>query len=221
MKSQRIWPVRGSRRKYSSQFSLRVRPRMDFQNVPPPLVQPGHNEKFVPGGNPLETARGEGIRFKPSVRRSFRTLLRRFFAILDRRSNDRDRTQLHRCASHRRFLPSPSSFAPACHAHFLQASAKRSVLSFPCRRNASVAATSPVRRHLNVARRFSSMNQGIRTLIYPVKDAGAFLDVLSPALGRRSLRSSNATPLSRRLTSPIRLTTPPSAPKMNLWIIGR
>src|SRR5205823_6332194 len=33
MKPQRIWPVRGSRGKYSSQFSLRVRPRMDFQNV--------------------------------------------------------------------------------------------------------------------------------------------------------------------------------------------
>ena len=115
MKPQRIWPVRGSRRKYSCQFSLRVRPRMDFQNVPPPVVQPGHNEEFVSRGNSFETARREGIRFKPSVRRSFRTLLRRFFAILDRRSNDRDRTQLQPCASHRRFLPSASSFAPACH----------------------------------------------------------------------------------------------------------
>jgi hypothetical protein len=171
MEPQRIWPVRGSRRKYSGQFSLRVRPRMDFQNVPPPLVQPGHNEKFVSGGNSFETARREGIRFKPSVRRSFRTLLRRFFTILDRRSNDRDRAQLQPCASHRGFLPSASSFAPACHARFLQASAKRSLFSFHWGQNGSVAATFPVRRHLNVTRRFSSMNQGIRTLIYPVKDA--------------------------------------------------
>jgi len=118
MKPQRIWPVRGSRRKYSCQYSLRVRTRMDFQNVTPPLVQPAHNEKFVSDGNSLETARREGIRFKPSVGRSFRTLLRRFFAILDRRSNDRDRTQLQPCASHRRFVPSASSFAPACHVRF-------------------------------------------------------------------------------------------------------
>ena len=115
MKPQRIWPVRGSRCKYSCQFSLRVRPRMDFQNVPPPVVQPGHNEEFVSRGNSFETARRKGIRFQPSVRRSFRTLLRRFFAVLDRRSNDRDRTQLQTCASHRRFLASASSFAPACH----------------------------------------------------------------------------------------------------------
>src|SRR6266403_5476902 len=127
MKAQRIWPVRGSRREYSCQFSLRVRPRMDFQNVTPPLVQPAHNEKFVSGGNSFETTRREGIRFKPSVGRSFRTLLRRFFAILDRRSNDRNRTQLQPCAAHRRFVPSVSSFAPACHTHFLQASAKRAL----------------------------------------------------------------------------------------------
>ncbi len=186
MKPQRIWPVRGSRRKYSCQFSLRVRPRMDFQNVPPPVVQPGHNEKFVSRGNSFETARRKGIRFQPSVRRSFRTLLRRFFAVLDRRSNDRDRTQLQTCASHRRFLPSASSFAPACHARFLQASAKRSLFSFRCRRNGSVAATFPVRRHLSGTRKFSSMNEGIRTLIYPVKDAGGYLDVPSPTLERRS-----------------------------------
>jgi len=33
-------------------------------------------------------------------------------------------------------------------ARFLQASAKRSLFSFRCRRNGSVAATFPVRRHL-------------------------------------------------------------------------
>ena len=31
------------------------------------------------------------------------------------------------------------------------------------------------------------MKQDIRTLIYPVKDAQPLLDVLSPALGRRSV----------------------------------
>ncbi len=292
MKPQRIWPVRGSRGKYSRQFSLRVRPRMDFQNVPPSPVQPGHNEKFVSGGNSFETARREGIRFKPSVRRSFRTLLRRFFAILDRRSNDRDRTQLQACASHRRLLRSASSFAPACHAHFLQASAKRSLFSTAsCAARApalSVSATAralepppslqlaqrrcpPATRHQDSAlptvrrslrfakppgmpqraasshmtRRFSSMNQGIRTPIYPVKDAqrsstffrrllGVDPCVAQPycvafRLGDQEIALRPNGRLSRlecnstlcRSTSPLRLTIPPFTPKMKLSQLSR
>jgi hypothetical protein len=158
---------------------------MDFQNVPPPLVQPGHNKKFVSGGNSFETARREGIRFKPSVRRSFRTLLRRFFAILDRRSNDRNRTQLQPCASHRRFLPSASSFAPACHAHFLQASAKRSLFSFsisplPERLSRShVSCTAPSQCDQEILVHESRYQNSYLFR----EECSAFLDVLSPALG--------------------------------------
>ena len=47
MQPQRIRPVRRSRCKYSRQCSLRVRPRMDLENLSPPLVQPGDHKKLV------------------------------------------------------------------------------------------------------------------------------------------------------------------------------
>jgi hypothetical protein len=112
MKPQRIRSVRRSRCKYSRQCSLRVRTRMDLENLPPPLVQPGHHKEFVSFGDSLKPARRERIHFQPSVRCSFRTLFRRSFSILDCRSNRSDRAELQPFASHLCSASSPRSVFP-------------------------------------------------------------------------------------------------------------
>src|SRR5882724_5142469 len=114
------------------------------------------------------------------------------------------------------------------------------LFSFRCRRNGSVAATFPVRRHLNVTRRFSFMNQGIRTLIYPVKDAQRSSMLVRRLLGvdpcveqpyylafrlgdqEIGLDAMDVFPLLERnstlprSTSPTRLTTTRFTPKMKI-----
>ena len=74
MKSNRIGPVRRSRRKNSCERARSIRARMNLEHVAPCSMQPGYNDDVVAGRKPVKTRCYERTQLEPGVRTTFKTL---------------------------------------------------------------------------------------------------------------------------------------------------
>src|SRR5690242_8191248 len=110
VQAERIGPIGRARRKDPSEPTVWVRARMNFQDVAPGFVQPGHNDEFVPSGHTIKSLRSEGTHLQPGVGSAFGGLFWRLATRLDIRSNHANRAERRRLAVLATITYRPRSF---------------------------------------------------------------------------------------------------------------
>jgi hypothetical protein len=92
METQRVRPVRRSRRKHARQAPSLVTSRVDLADVPPSPMQPGDDEEPIAHREAAERPRGPRVHVQPGVGRPFRSLPGRVAQCRERRANHPDRS---------------------------------------------------------------------------------------------------------------------------------